>query len=154
MVYTTPLSYKNQQQRSKTMKINNLFLVSILLLTGCQLPDQKTHQQQEICKSLAEGYLKIQNRQGYELWKLKNHNPQTKTDTVELTYKKPNENGVVVSASLLSTVVLECTRKEQQIVMFIPQTTGESIPVLEVQVPPTSTDTQKNLGLVAQTKIQ
>lgn len=69
------------------MKINNLFLVSILLLTGCQLPDQKTHQQQEICKSLAEGYLKIQNRQGYELWKLKNHNPQTKTDTVELTYK-------------------------------------------------------------------
>lgn len=53
------------------MKINNLFLVSILLLTGCQLPDQKTHQQQEICKSLAEGYLKIQNRQGYELWKLK-----------------------------------------------------------------------------------
>lgn len=61
---------------------------------------------------------------------------------------------MVVSASLLPTVVLECTRKEQQIVMSIPQTTGESIPVLEVQVPPISTDTQKNLGLVAQTKIQ
>ena len=52
------------------MKNNILFIFSTIFFTGCNLTDQSTYQQQQVCKSLSQGYLQIQNQSTYELWKM------------------------------------------------------------------------------------
>lgn len=154
MVYTTPLSYKNQLQEDKAMKNKVLFILCSLVFTGCQINDQKTHQQQEICKTLSEGYLKTQNQQTYEFWKLEQIPNQAEQNTLKLIYKKPNENGLVLTGLLLPTVELECTLKQQHIVVSVAQPTGKNLQVLEVILPKPTNDTPRNPDLVARSETQ
>lgn len=132
------------------MKNIILFILTTVLFAGCQLTDQQAYQQQEVCKTLTQGYLKIQNQPTYELWKLEHIPTQDQKDTLKLTYKKPNENGVVLAGTLLPTVVLECSLQQQHIVVSLVQATGEPTPVLEVQLPNQTIGTLKNRELIAQ----
>ncbi|MBC9230067.1 hypothetical protein HI850_012100 [bacterium SPL81] len=134
------------------MKNKILFILTTVLFAGCQLTDQQAHQQQEVCKTLSQGYLKIQNQPTYELWKLEHIPTKDQKDTLKLTYKKPNENGVVLTGTLLPTVVLECSLQQQHIVVSLVQATGEPTPVLEVQLPNQTIGTLKNRELIAQTE--
>jgi hypothetical protein len=154
LVYTTPLSYKNQQPKDKPMKNNILFIFSMILLTGCELSDQATYPQQQLCKSLSEGYLRMQNQPTYELWKMENAEANAQTRIIKMTYKKPNENGVMLSSNLLPTVELECKLQQQHIVVSVLPKTGPSIPVLNVQLQNDAIGKPRSPDLIAQTKTQ
>lgn len=134
------------------MKNNSLFIVSMVLLMGCHAPDQSAEQQQNICKTLAQGYLKIQNQQTYEFWRLEK--VQTQQSTLELTYKQPTENGVIMSNLLLPTVEFVCRQQQQRITLAIKQPTGSNVQVLELQLPQQTIGTPKSRDLIAQTRTQ
>lgn len=136
------------------MKNKLLFIVFSVLFTGCQFTDRTVYQQQQICKRLAEGYLTTQNQQMYEFWKLEQSPTQGQQHTIKLTYKKPNENGLILSGLLLPTVELECTLEQQQIMVSVIQAAGKQVRVLEVQLPDATNDIPRNLVQVAQSKIR
>lgn len=116
------------------MKNKILFIFSCIVLGGCELSDQATYPQQQVCRSLSEGYLRMQNQMTYELWKMEKGEAVAPARIIRLTYKKPNENGVMLSSQFLPTVELECTLRQQQIVVSVLPKTGQPIPVLNVQL--------------------
>ncbi|WP_109440143.1 hypothetical protein [Acinetobacter haemolyticus] len=136
------------------MKNKLLFILYSVLFTGCQFTDQQVYQQQQVCKRLAEGYLTTQNQQTYEFWKLEQGPTQGQQHKLKLTYKKPNENGLILSSLLLPTVELECILEQQQIRVSVTQATGKQIHVLEVHLPDATNDIPRNLVQVAQSKIR
>ncbi|WP_111828174.1 MULTISPECIES: hypothetical protein [Acinetobacter] len=136
------------------MKNNILFILSVILLTGCDLTDQATYQQQQVCKSLSQGYLQIQNQPTYELWKMEQATASAHAQIIKLTYKKPNENGVMLSSTFLPTVELECKLQQQHIVVSVIQKAGLSIPVLNVQLQNEAIGKPRSPDLVAQSKTQ
>lgn len=136
------------------MKNNSLFIFSMVLLMGCHAPDQSAEQQQNICKTLAQGYLKIQNQQTYEFWRLEKVQTQAQQSTLRLTYKQPTENGVIMSNLLLPTVEFVCQQQQQRITLAIKQSTGSNVQVLELQLSQQTIGTPKSRGLIAQTKTQ
>ncbi|MCY6413060.1 hypothetical protein QTA56_13115 [Acinetobacter sp. VNH17] len=136
------------------MKNNSLFIFSMVLLMGCHTPDQGAEQQQNICKTLAQGYLKIQNQQTYEFWRLEKVQTQAQQSTLRLTYKQPTENGVIMSNLLLPTVEFVCQQQQQHIALAIKQPTGQIVRVLELQLPEQTIGTPKSRDLIAQTRTQ
>lgn len=136
------------------MKNKLLFIVCSILFTGCQFTDQNAYQQQQVCKRLAEGYLTTQNQQSYEFWKLEQGPAQEQQHTLKLTYKKPNENGLILSGVYLPTVELECTLKNQQIMVSVIQAKGALVPVLNVQLQNEAIGKPKSPDLIAQSKTQ
>ncbi|MCH7382035.1 MULTISPECIES: hypothetical protein [Acinetobacter] len=136
------------------MKNNILFILSAVLFTGCNLTDQATYQQQQVCKSLSQGYLQIQNQPTYELWKMEKSQAPEQTRIIKMTYKKPNENGLILSSNFLPTVELECKLQQQHIVVSVIQKTGPSIPVLNVQLQNDAIGKPRSPDLVAQSKTQ
>ena len=136
------------------MKNNILFILTTVLFTGCSLTDQATYQQQQVCKSLSEGYLRLQNQPTYELWKMEKAEAPQQTRIIKMTYKKPNENGLMLSSTFLPTVELECKLQQQHIVVSVIQKTGPSIPVLNVQLQNETIGKPRSPDLVAQTRTQ
>lgn len=136
------------------MKNNSLFIFSMVLLMGCHAPDQGAEQQQNICKTLARGYLKIQNQQTYEFWRLEKVQTQAQQNTLRLSYKQPTENGVIMSNLLLPTVEFVCRQQQQRITLAIKQPTGSNVQVLELQLPQQTIGTPKSRDLIAQTRTQ
>ncbi|RZF56704.1 hypothetical protein EXE30_00135 [Acinetobacter halotolerans] len=136
------------------MKNKLLFIVCSVLFTGCQFTDQNAYQQQQVCKRLAEGYLTTQNQQSYEFWKLEQAPTHEQQSTLKLTYKKPNENGLILSGVYLPTVELECTLKNQQIMVSVIQAKGALVPVLNVQLQNEAIGKPKSPDLIAQSKTQ
>ncbi|ENX18428.1 hypothetical protein F895_00043 [Acinetobacter sp. CIP 64.2] len=136
------------------MKNNILFILSAILFTGCHFTEQATYQQQQVCKSLSQGYLQIQNQPTYELWKMEQATAPAHAQIIKLTYKKPNENGVMLSSTFLPTVELECKLQQQQIVVSVIQKAGPSIPVLNVQLQNEAIGKPRSPDLVAQSKTQ
>ena len=61
---------------------------------------------------LAQGYLKTQNQQTYEFWRLEKAQTQAQQSTLRLTYKQPTENGVIMSSLLLPTVEFICRQQQ------------------------------------------
>lgn len=136
------------------MKNKLLFIICSVLFTGCQFTDQNAYQQQQVCKRLAEGYLTTQNQQSYEFWKLEQAPTHEQQSTLKLTYKKPNENGLILSGVYLPTVELECTLKNQQIMVSVIQAKGALVPVLNVQLQNEAIGKPKSSDLIAQSKTQ
>lgn len=136
------------------MKNKLLFIICSVLFTGCQFTDQNAYQQQQVCKRLAEGYLTTQNQQSYEFWKLEQAPTHEQQSTLKLTYKKPNENGLILSGVYLPTVELECTLKNQQIMVSVIQAKGALVPVLNVQLQNEAIGKPKSPDLIAQSKTQ
>lgn len=136
------------------MKNKILFIICSVLFTGCQFTDQNAYQQQQVCKRLAEGYLTTQNQQSYEFWKLEQAPTHEQQSTLKLTYKKPNENGLILSGVYLPTVELECTLKNQQIMVSVIQAKGALVPVLNVQLQNEAIGKPKSPDLIAQSKTQ
>jgi hypothetical protein len=114
------------------MKNNILFIMSICLLIGCKAQNPAVQQQQEVCKTLSHGYLKIQNQNEYQFWRLEKIATQAQQNTLKLTYKQPTENGVMMSSLLLQTVEFLCTQQQQHIALSIVQPTGQPAQVLEL----------------------
>ncbi|MBP9788585.1 MAG: hypothetical protein KBC72_13765, partial [Acinetobacter sp.] len=106
------------------MKNKILFIMSICLLIGCKAQNLAVQQQQEVCKTLSHGYLKIQNQDEYQFWRLEKIVTQAQQNTLKLTYKQPTENGVMMSSLLLQTVEFLCTQQQQHIALSIVQPTG------------------------------
>ncbi|MCH7308513.1 hypothetical protein MMO38_10260 [Acinetobacter sp. NIPH 1852] len=136
------------------MKNKLLFIVCSILFTGCQFTDQNAYQQQQVCKRLAEGYLTTQNQQSYEFWKLEQAATHEQQSTLKLTYKKPNENGLILSGVYLPTIELECTLKNQQIMVSVIQAKGVLVTVLNVQLQNEAIGKPKSPDLIAQSKTQ
>lgn len=136
------------------MKNNILFIFGIILLSGCELSDQATYPQQQVCKSLSEGYLRLQNQPTYELWKMEKGVATAESRIIKMTYKKPNENGVMLASNLLPTVELECKLQQQHIVVSVLPKTGPSIPVLNVQLQNDAIGKPRSPDLIAQSKTQ
>lgn len=136
------------------MKNKVLFILSTILFTGCDFSAQASYPQQQVCKSLSEGYLRLQNQTTYELWKMEKRDAPEQTRIIKMTYKKPNENGVMLSSNLLPTVELECRLQQQHIVLSVIQATGALVPVMNVQLQNDAIGTPKSLGLIAQSKTQ
>ena len=103
---------------------------------------------------MAQGYLKTQNQQTYEFWRLEKVQTQAQQSTLRLTYKQPTENGVIMSNLLLPTVEFVCQQQQQHIVLAIKQPTGQIVQVLELQLPQHTIGTPKSRDLIAQTKTQ
>jgi len=127
------------------MKNNILFIISTILFTGCQTPEQANQQQQATCKTLSQGYLKIQNQQTYEFWRLEKVETQAEQSTLKLTYKQPTENGVIMSGLNLPTVEFLCTQQQQHVVLALQQPTGKSVQVLELGLAKTTIGKPKSL---------
>lgn len=136
------------------MKNNILFIFSTIFFTGCNLTDQSTYQQQQVCKSLSQGYLQIQNQSTYELWKMEKSEAPEQPRVIKLTYKKPNENGLMLSSNFLPTVKIECTQQQQQVKVAVQQPTGQLVQVLELKLAETAIGTPKSRDLTAQSKTQ
>jgi hypothetical protein len=118
------------------MKNNILFIMSICLLIGCKAQNPAAQHQQEVCKTLSHGYLKIQNQNEYQFWRLEKIATQAQQNTLKLTYKQPTENGVMMSNLLLPTVEFLCTQQQQHIALSIVQPTGQPMQVLELAQAP------------------
>ena len=102
---------------------------------------------------LAQGYLKTQNQQTYEFWRLEKVQTQAQQSTLRLTYKQPTENGVIMSSLLLPTVEFVC-QQQQHIALAIKQPTGQIVQMLELQLPEQTIGTPKSRDLTAQSKTQ
>lgn len=139
--------------KDKSMKNNILFIFCTIFFTGCQATNQSVEQQQTICKTLSQGYLKIQNQQEYEFWRLEKVVNQ-QDHTLKLTYKQPTENGVIMSSLLLPTVEFVCTQQQQQIKVAVQQPTGQLVQVLELKLAETAIGKPKIHDLTAQSKTQ
>ena len=103
---------------------------------------------------LAQGYLKTQNQQTYEFWRLEKVQTQAQQSTLRLTYKQPTENGVIMSSLLLPTVEFICRQQQQHIALAIKQPTGPIVQVMELQLPQNTIGTPKIHDLTAQSKTQ
>lgn len=126
------------------MKNNILFIISTVLFTGCQATNQTVQQQQEVCKTLSQGYLKIQNQQDYQFWRLEKIDAQTQPNSLQLTYKQPTENGIIMSSLLLPTIEFVCTQQQQHVTVAVKQPTGQSIRVLELELAQDTIGTPRN----------
>ncbi|ESK55736.1 hypothetical protein [Acinetobacter tjernbergiae] len=136
------------------MKNNILFIMSICLLIGCKAQNPAAQQQQEVCKTLSHGYLKIQNQDEYQFWRLEKIVTQAQQNTLKLTYKQPTESGVMMSSLLLPTVEFVCTQQQQQIKVAVQQPTGQLVQVLELKLAETAIGKPQSHDLVAQSKTQ
>ncbi|WP_228252581.1 hypothetical protein [Acinetobacter sp. WCHA45] len=104
---------------------------------------------------LAQDYLKTQNQQTYEFWRLEKVQTQAQQSTLRLTYKQPTENGVIMSSLLLPTVEFICRQQQQQQVkVAVQQPTGQLVQVLELKLAETAIGKQKIHDLTAQSKTQ
>lgn len=103
---------------------------------------------------MAQGYLKTQNQQTYEFWRLEKVQTQAQQNTLRLTYKQPTENGVIMSSLLLPTVEFICRQQQQHIALAIKQPTGPIVQVMELQLPQNTIGTPKSRDLIAQTRTQ
>lgn len=103
---------------------------------------------------LAQGYLKTQNQQTYEFWRLEKVQTQAQQNTLRLTYKQPTENGVIMSSLLLPTVEFICRQQQQHIALAIKQPTGPIVQGMELQLPQNTIGTPKSRDLIAQTRTQ
>ncbi len=72
----------------------------------------------------------------------------------KLTYKKPNENGLMLSSNFLPTVKIECTQQQQQIKVAVQQPTGQLVQVLELKLAEAAIGKPKIHDLTAQSKTQ
>ncbi|ENX19534.1 MULTISPECIES: hypothetical protein [Acinetobacter] len=136
------------------MKNKILFILSTILFTGCDFSAQASYPQQQVCKSLSEGYLRMQNQTTYELWRMEKRDAPEQTRIIKMTYKKPNENGVMLPSQYLPTMELECRLQQQHIVVSVIQATGALVPVLNVQLQNDAIGKPKSPDLIAQSKIQ
>lgn len=102
---------------------------------------------------LAQGYLKTQNQQTYEFWRLEKVQTQAQQSTLRLTYKQPTENGVIMPNLLLPTMEFVC-QQQQHIALAIKQPTGQIVQMLELQLPEQTIGTPKSRDLIAQTRTQ
>ncbi|AVZ84529.1 hypothetical protein CDG55_01380 [Acinetobacter sp. WCHA45] len=104
---------------------------------------------------MAQDYLKTQNQQTYEFWRLEKVQTQAQQSTLRLTYKQPTENGVIMSSLLLPTVEFICRQQQQQQVkVAVQQPTGQLVQVLELKLAETAIGKQKIHDLTAQSKTQ
>ena len=103
---------------------------------------------------LAQGYLKTQNQQTYEFWRLEKVQTQAQQNTLRLTYKQPTENGVIMSSLLLPTVEFICRQQQQHIALAIKQPTGPIVQGMELQLPQNTIGKPKIHDLTAQSKTQ
>jgi len=96
----------------------------------------------------------MQNQTTYELWKMEKRDAPEQTRIIKMTYKKPNENGVMLPSQYLPTMELECRVQQQHIVVSVIQATGALVPVLNVQLQNDAIGKPKSPDLIAQSKIQ
>ncbi len=102
---------------------------------------------------MAQGYLKTQNQQTYEFWRLEKVQTQAQQSTLRLTYKQPTENGVIMPNLLLPTMEFVC-QQQQHIALAIKQPTGQIVQMLELQLPQNTIGKPKIHDLTAQSKTQ
>ena len=126
MVHTNRLRCKKQQIRDNIMK--KLCFIFIFLLTACHPLNTKQQQQDYICQSMIQGYLKIQQLQNYQFW----HGETLAPNQMNYWYRPVTEHGVMIGALKAQQLVFECSQDQN---LFRLQRPYEKASLLQFQFP-------------------
>ncbi|MBJ9983853.1 hypothetical protein IAE19_00145 [Acinetobacter sp. S40] len=107
---------------------NLCFIASIgLLISACQPLHPEKQQQDFICRSMIQGYLKIQQHTEYKLWSVDMQRPQQ----IRYTYRPISENGMMISTLKNQAFNFECLQNKTTFQLRL----KSQQPLMEFQLP-------------------
>ena len=114
------------------MKTYTLLFIC-LWLAACQPQYQQNTSQNALCQSLIGGYLKMQSLPGYQLWKITALPSITEWHYL---YKKPTENGLIMTGLLQPKIEFVCSQQQQHLRLELLQTSRQlRLPLFELRLP-------------------
>lgn len=119
------------QQRIRDNIMKKLCFIFIFFLTACHPLDAKQQQQDYICQSMIQGYLKIQQLYNYQFWRSEALTP----NQMNYWYRPVSEHGLMIGELKTQQLVFECSQDQN---VFRLQRPYEKAPLLKVQLPNTA----------------
>ncbi|WP_119025523.1 hypothetical protein [Acinetobacter soli] len=110
------------------MKKLGFIFTFIFLLSACHPLDAKQQQQDYICQSMIQGYLKMQQLYDFRLWQRESHTP----NQVRYQYRPASEHGMLIGTLKTEQLVFECSQNQN---LFRIQRPNEHASLLQVQLP-------------------
>lgn len=109
------------------MKKIYFILVLGLIVSACQPINPEKQQQDFICRSMIQGYLKIQPHSKYKLWSIDMQRPQQ----IRYTYHAVSENGMMIGTLKNQTLDFECLQNQTTFRLRL----KSQQPLMEFQLP-------------------
>ena len=86
--------------------MKKLGFIFIFLLSACHPLDAKQQQQDYICQSMIQGYLKMQQLYDFRLWQRESHTP----NQIRYQYRPASEHGMLIGTLKPSNWCLNAAR--------------------------------------------